>query len=100
MAESVASRLAGLQLTVYSAGWCPDCRRLADWLKAEAIPHQYIGIDVEEGAAEFLEASTGKRAIPFIRVNGKQWVRGYHRELPTRFDPELLVTELLAAASA
>jgi glutaredoxin len=59
----------------------------------------YTKVDLEAtaGAAERLERETGKRAIPFILVNGQRWVRGYHRELPSRFDPELLVQEIVAA---
>ncbi len=89
--------LAGLDLQVYSATWCPDCRRLEGWLAAETVPHTKVDIELEEGAAEKLEAETGKRAIPFILVNGKRWVRGYHKELPQKLDPALLIQELLAA---
>ena len=94
-----ASDLAGLDITVYSAGWCPDCRRLEAWLDREGLSFPTVDIEAEPDAAEKLEAETGKRAIPFLLVNGRAWVRGYHRELPTRFDPALLVQEVLAAAS-
>jgi hypothetical protein len=33
-----------------------------------------------------------------VLVNGKRWVRGYHKELPQRLDGDLLVAELLEAA--
>ncbi|MBI3131942.1 MAG: glutaredoxin family protein [Acidobacteria bacterium] len=91
--------LAGLDLQVYTAAWCPDCRRLDAWLKDQAVPHTKVDIELEEGASEKLEAETGKRAIPFILVNGKRWVRGYHRELPQKLDPILLVRELLEAGA-
>jgi len=92
------SDLSALDLQVYTATWCPDCRRLDRWLQEQGLPHQKVDLEVVEGAAEKLEAETGKRAIPFILVNGKRWVRGYHKELPSRFDPALLVQELRAAA--
>lgn len=91
------SLLQGLQLQVYSAAWCGDCRRLERWLAEHSVAHAKVDIEHVEGAAEKLEAETGKRAIPFVLVNGKRWVRGYHRELPSRFDPELLVAELVEA---
>lgn len=91
------SALAGLDLQVYSADWCPDCRRLERWLAEAGVAHAKVDIERVEGAAERLERETGKRAIPFILVGGRRWVRGYHKELPQRFDPALLVTELLAA---
>lgn len=90
--------LNGLDLQVYSAGWCPDCRRLERWLEEAKVAHAKVDIEHAEGAAERLERETGKRAIPFILVNGTHWVRGYHEELPQRLDPALLVQELLAAA--
>ncbi len=88
-------RLAPLDLEVYGAPWCPDCRRLDAWLAAEGVAHRKVDIEADPGAAERLERETGKRAIPFIRVDGGRWVRGYHRELPQRFSPDLLLAELL-----
>ncbi len=92
--------LQGLDLQVYSATWCGDCRRLERWLGEHQVAYRKVDIEHTEGAAERLERETGKRAIPFVLVNGKHWVRGYHRELPGGLDPERLVQEILAAASA
>lgn len=89
--------LADLDLAVYGAAWCPDCRRLEAWLAAHGVRHAKVDLDADPGAAEKLEAETGKRAIPFILVDGRRWVRGYHKELPQRLDGDLLVAELLAA---
>ena len=90
--------LKGVDLEVYSAAWCPDCRRLDAWLADHGVAHHKVDIETVPGAAEKLEAETGKRAIPFVLVNGRRWVRGYHRELPQRLDGALLVAELLDAA--
>jgi glutaredoxin len=92
------TQLENLDLQVYSAAWCPDCRRLERWLSDNGVAHTVVDIEAVPGAAERLEAETGKKAIPFILVDGKTWVRGYHRELPQRLDPDMLVRELLAAA--
>jgi glutaredoxin len=96
---AIPDELRHLELQVYTAAWCPDCRRLDRWLAEQGVPYTKVDLESVPGAAEFLEQETGKRAIPFIRVAGKAWVRGYHRELPSRFDPDLLVRELLAAGS-
>jgi glutaredoxin len=89
-----------VDLQVFSSDWCGDCRRLERWLVENQV--EYVKVDIEKvpGAAERLVRETGKRAIPFILVGGKRWVRGYHRELSSRFDPTLLVQEILAASEA
>jgi glutaredoxin len=92
--------LKDMEIQVFTASWCPDCRRLERWLETAGVPHTSVDIEAVPGAAERLERETGKRAIPFLLVNGKAWVRGYHRELPQRLDPDLLVKELLSAAQA
>ncbi len=92
--------LKDLDLRVYTAAWCPDCRRLERWMAEQGLAFPKVDIDTEPGAAERLEAETGKRAIPFLLVNGKRWIRGYHRELPQRFDGNLFVQEVLEAAAS
>jgi len=85
---------------MYGAEWCGDCRRLDRWLKENQIAHTKVDLETTPGAAEKLEAETGKRAIPFILVNGKRWVPGYHKDLPSRFAPERLLQELVEAGRA
>jgi glutaredoxin len=80
-----------------TADWCPDCRILDRWLEANGLVCSKVNIETVDGAAEKLERETGKRAIPFILVNGKHWVRGYHKDLPGRFSPETLVRDLMEA---
>lgn len=90
--------LESIDLQVYSAAWCPDCRRLDQWLAAAGVRHTKVDLETAEGAAGKLERETGKRAIPFVLVNGSRWVPGYHKDLPQRFDPDRFVQEVLAAA--
>lgn len=92
------SELEGSDLAVYTADWCGDCRRLKRWLDEAGVSYRAVDIEAEPGAADRLERETGKRAIPFVLVNGGTWVRGYHADRPGRFDPRLLVDELRAAA--
>jgi glutaredoxin len=90
--------LAGHDLAVYSADWCPDCTRLAALLARERIPHRIVDVEADPAAADRLVRETGKRAIPYILVDGRAWVRGYHKELPERLNPDLLLRELGEAA--
>lgn len=95
-----AKNLAGLDLVIYSSAWCGDCRRLDRWLDAEGLSFPKVDIESDPGGADRLERETGKRAIPFVLVNGKRWVPGYHKDLPNRFDPERFVREILGEATA
>ena len=73
--EPDISFLAGHDLAVYSATWCPDCTRLKRWLASTKIATHEVNIDSVDGAAEKLEEETGKRAIPYVLVDGRHWVR-------------------------
>jgi glutaredoxin len=96
---AVPKELRTIDLEVYTAAWCPDCRRLDRWLSEVGLELPKVDIEEVPGAAEHLERETGRRGIPFLRVNGRRWVRGYHRDRPGRFDPEVLVRELMEAAT-
>ena len=66
------SLLQGLDLQVYSATWCGDCRRLDRWLGENALAHTVVDIEeVEGGRREAGNGKTGKRSIPFILVDGR-----------------------------
>ena len=90
--------LADLDLTIYSAPWCGDCRKLDRWLASEGLSFPNIDIEADPAAADRLERETGRQAIPFVLVSGKRWVPGYHKELPGRFDANRFVGDILAAA--
>lgn len=86
--------LRGHKLSVYSSHGCPDCTRLDRWMTEHSVPHEKVYIDDVPGAADKLEAETGKQAVPFILVDDKAWVRGYHKEIRGRFDEAVLLEEL------
>jgi glutaredoxin len=45
-------------ITIYSAGWCPDCRRVKNFLKDRGVEFREVDIDV----------NNGKRKIPTLKV--------------------------------
>jgi mycoredoxin len=53
-----------MDVLVYSAHWCPDCRTAKRFLEKHGIPYQEIDIQATPGAAEEVIRRTGKRAIP------------------------------------
>ena len=91
--------LRGHTLAVYSSTWCPDCARLEQWMTSRKVPHTNVLIDQQPGAAEKLENETGKQAVPFILVDDKTWVRGYHKEERGRFSEAKLLEELRQAVA-
>jgi mycoredoxin len=65
-----------MELTVYSAYWCPDCRIAKRFLTEHKIPFKDIDIETTPGAAEEVVKATGKRAIPQFVIDG-EWVQPY-----------------------
>ena len=65
-----------MELLVYSAFWCPDCRAAKRFLEKNNIPYTEIDIEKTPGAAEEVIRNTGKRAIPQFVIDGK-WVQPY-----------------------
>ena len=65
-----------MELLLYSASWCRDCREAKRFLTQHAIPFKEVDIEQTPGAAEELIANVGKRAIPQFVLNGK-WIQPY-----------------------
>ena len=65
-----------MEITIYSAFWCPDCREAKRFLKNHNIPFTEIDIEHTPGAAEEVIRHTGKRAIPQLVIDG-EWVQPY-----------------------
>jgi mycoredoxin len=65
-----------MELIVYSATWCPDCREAKRFLEKHNIPYREINIEETPGAAEEVIRQTGKRAIPQFVLDGA-WVQPY-----------------------
>lgn len=65
-----------MDLTLYSASWCRDCREAKRFLAKHSIPYNEIDIENTPGAADAVVANVGKRAIPQFVIDGK-WVQPY-----------------------
>ncbi len=54
-------------IVVYGAHWCPDCRRSKQFLGEHQISYQWVDIEQDEAAEQFvMAANEGKRIIPTI----------------------------------
>jgi glutaredoxin len=67
-----------MQVTVYSAFWCPDCREAKRFLQQHNIAFKDIDIESTPGAADEVVKRTGKRAIPQFVIDG-EWVQPYRQ---------------------
>ncbi len=65
-----------MDLTLYSASWCRDCREAKRFLAEHNIPFHEIDIEKTAGAADEVLRNVGKRAIPQFVLDGK-WVQPY-----------------------
>jgi mycoredoxin len=65
-----------MDLLVYSAPWCCDCREAKRFLDKHSITYTEVNIETTPGAAEEVIRNTGKRAIPQFVLNGT-WVQPY-----------------------
>jgi glutaredoxin len=65
-----------MELTVYTAAWCRDCREAKRFLNTHSIPFMEVDIETTPGAAELVLKNVGKRAIPQFVIDGK-WVQPY-----------------------
>jgi len=55
------------EITVYGAHWCPDCRQSKQFLGEHQIPYNWIDIEEDQEAEEFvIKTNQGKRIIPTI----------------------------------
>jgi mycoredoxin len=65
-----------MEITVYSAPWCPDCRVAKRFLQRHNLTFTDIDIESTPGAAEEVIKQTGKRAIPQFVIDG-EWIQPY-----------------------
>jgi glutaredoxin len=83
-----------MQVLLYSATWCRDCREAKRFLEEHQISYTEIDIERVPGAANEVLRHVGKRAIPQFVIDGK-WVQPY---LPGRGFLYQEMSELLGVA--
>ena len=81
-------------LVMYSTTWCGDCRRFKQHLARHGVTYREIDIDTDAKAATYLQSKTGRTAIPFLEIDGKIMIRGWHAEKPGLWDDALFLAEV------
>jgi glutaredoxin len=75
-------------ITIYSTGWCPDCRRAKSFLKQRGIEFHEINIENDPEAEELvLRANHGRRRVPTLKVGDRYFAC-------SPFNAQLLADEL------
>lgn len=65
-----------MQLVLYSAAWCRDCREAKRFLQKHGLAFTEVDIERTPGAADEVLRHVGKRAIPQFVIDG-EWVQPY-----------------------
>lgn len=65
-----------MEITLYSAPWCRDCREAKAFLVKHNLAYREIDIEAIPGAADEVIKHVGKRAIPQFVIDGR-WIQPY-----------------------
>jgi mycoredoxin len=65
-----------MDVQVYTAAWCRDCRAAKQFLDSHNISYTEINVDDDPDAFEEIVRHVGKRAIPQMVING-EWFQPY-----------------------
>ena len=68
--------MAGMQVLMYSAPWCRDCRAAKRYLDEHKIAYTEIDIEADPTASDEVLRHVGKRAIPQLVIDG-EWFQPY-----------------------
>jgi glutaredoxin len=56
-------------ITIYSAGWCPDCRRVKNFLTERGVEFREVDIDTDEESEKLvLRVNNGRRKVPTLKI--------------------------------
>jgi len=77
----------GEKIKMYATTWCGDCRMAKRWFDAHGIAYDYINIEEDDAAAEFVvKVNGGARSVPtIIFPDGSVLVEPSARELAAKF---------------
>jgi mycoredoxin len=74
--ESQGSTIRAMEVQIYTAAWCRDCRAAKQFLDSHGIEYTEINVDLDAAASAELILHVGKRAVPQIVIDG-EWFQPY-----------------------
>jgi len=74
-------------IKLYATTWCGDCRMAKRWFDSHGIPYEYINIEEDDKAADYVvRVNRGMRSVPTIVFpDGSILVEPTARELASKF---------------
>lgn len=74
-------------IKMYATNWCGDCRFAKRWFDSHDIPYEYINIEHDAAAAEYvMRVNGGMRTVPTIVFpDGSILVEPNARQLAAKF---------------
>lgn len=84
---------------VFGADWCPDCVRFKQVLERNRVPYTEVNIDADPREKDYMIRKAGGFSIPQVEINGTHMVRGWHSEMPGKWNEQLFFQELTEALS-
>jgi mycoredoxin len=84
--ETLSQPTGQEKIKMYATTRCGDCRRAKRWFDAQGIPYDYINIEEDEEAAEFVvRVNHGMQSVPTILFpDGSVLVEPSTRELAAK----------------
>lgn len=85
--QSSNSSVNEQKIKMYVTTWCGDCRMARRWFDSHDIPYEYINIEEDDKAAEYVvRVNRGMRSVPTIVFpDGTVLVEPTPRELASKF---------------
>ena len=74
-----------MNVVMYTAPWCRDCRETKRYLQSHHIPFTEIDIEANPSASDEVLHHVGKRAIPQLVLDG-EWFQPYKPGLGILYD--------------
>lgn len=71
-----------IDIALYGADWCPDCKRAKSYLDNNHIKYTFVDVDLDQEATEKVEKiNNGKRIIPTLIIDGKSYTNPNNAKL-------------------
>jgi mycoredoxin len=78
------------KIKMYATTWCGDCRMARRWFDSHGVPYEYINIEEDDRAAEYVRrVNGGMQSVPtIIFPDGSVLVEPSPRQLAAKLQDE------------